>query len=319
MVQNKSQLFWQARRWQIALWLLAAGLLAMQAIDLPEGNLGAEIFWQLRLPRLALAALSGATLALAGLWLQTLFRTALVEPGLLGVSSGAALTAIIFLVLWPAAWVWMPLAAIVGGTLSLLGVLALARRYQLQGEALLLVGIALNALLAAIMQMLLLISPDQALRASSFWLMGSFAYAEPRLLLPAAGGLLLLTIWGIRRASTFDLWLLGEREAGYLGLPVARFRQQVIWASAALVAIAVVQAGSVAFIGLMAPHIASRWVGCSHRALTPVVLSVGALLAVLADTLARTLLSPLEIPVGILTALLGAPFFLALLRLRWQR
>ncbi|MES2720792.1 MAG: iron ABC transporter permease [Pseudomonadota bacterium] len=319
MVQGKSLLFWQTWRWQIGLGLLAAGLLSMQAMDLPEGSLGAEIFWQLRLPRLALAALSGATLALAGLWLQTLFRTALVEPGLLGVSSGAALTAIIFLVLWPAAWVWMPLAAIVGGTLSLLAVLALARRYQLQGEALLLVGIALNALLAAIMQMLLLISPDQALRASSFWLMGSFAYAEPRLLLPAALMLLLLTFWGWRRASAFDLWLLGEREAGYLGLPVARFRQQVIWASAALTALAVVQAGSVAFIGLMAPHMASRWVGCSHRALTPVVLIIGALLAVLADTLARTLLSPLEIPVGILTALLGAPFFLVLLRMRWQR
>ncbi len=319
MVQGKSLLFWQTWRWQIGLGLLAAGLLSMQAMDLPEGSLGAEIFWQLRLPRLALAALSGATLALAGLWLQTLFRTALVEPGLLGVSSGAALTAIIFLVLWPAAWVWMPLAAIVGGTLSLLAVLALARRYQLQGEALLLVGIALNALLAAIMQMLLLISPDQALRASSFWLMGSFAYAEPRLLLPAALMLLLLTFWGWRRASAFDLWLLGEREAGYLGLPVARFRQQVIWASAVSAALAVVQAGSVAFIGLMAPHMASRWVGCSHRALTPVVLIIGALLAVLADTLARTLLSPLEIPVGILTALLGAPFFLVLLRMRWQR
>jgi len=319
MVQYWSLRFWYERRWQSGLWLLAVGLSAMQAIDLPEGSLGAEIFWQLRLARLALAGVSGDTLALAGLWLQTLFRTALVEPGLLGVSSGAALTAIIFLVLWPAAWIWMPLAAIVGGTLSLLGVLALARRYQLQGEALLLVGIALNALLAAIMQMLLLISPDQALRASSFWLMGSFAYAEPRLLLPAALILLLLTLWGLRRASAFDLWLLGEREAGYLGLPVARFRQQVIWASAALVAIAVVQAGSVAFIGLMAPHMASRWVGCSHRALTPVVLVIGALLAVLADTLARTLLSPLEIPVGILTALLGAPFFLVLLRMRWQR
>lgn len=317
MVQSK----WhgQAWRWQAGLWLLAVALLAVQVVDLPEGSLGAEIFWQLRLPRLALAALSGATLALAGLWLQTLFRTALVEPGLLGVSSGAALTAIIFLVLWPAAWVWMPLAAIVGGTLSLLAVLTLAQRYQLQGEALLLVGIALNALLAAIMQMLLLISPDQALRASSFWLMGSFAYAEPRLLLPAAMILLLLTLWGLRRASAFDVWLLGEREAGYLGLPVVRFRRQVIWGSAALTALAVVQAGSVAFIGLMAPHMASRWVGCSHRALTPVVLIMGALLAVLADTLARTLLSPLEIPVGILTALLGAPFFLALLRLRWQR
>lgn len=306
-------------RWKIGLCMLAAGLLALQALDLPDGALGAEIFWQLRLPRLALAALSGATLALAGLWLQTLFRTALVEPGLLGVSSGSALTAIIFLVLWPSAWIWMPVAAIVGGTLALMAVLALARRYQLQGEALLLLGIALNALLAAIMQMLLLISPDQALRASSFWLMGSFAYAELRLLLPAAGVLVLLTLWGFRRASTFDLWLLGEREAGHLGLPVARFRQQVIWASAALVAMAVVQAGSVAFIGLMAPHMASRWVGCSHRALTPMVLIIGALLAVLADTLARTLLSPLEIPVGILTALLGAPFFLILLRLRWQR
>jgi len=317
MVQSKWR--WQRQGWQIGLGLLAAALMALQLTDLPAGSLGADIFWQLRLPRLLLAALSGATLALAGLWLQTLFRTALVEPGLLGVSSGSALTAIIFLVLWPAAWVWMPLAAIVGGSLSLLAVLALARRYQLQGEALLLVGIALNALLAAIMQMLLLISPDQALRASSFWLMGSFAYVELRLLLPAALVLLLLTAWGLRRASAFDLWLLGEREAGYLGLPVARFRQQVIWASAALTALAVVQAGSVAFIGLMAPHIASRWVGCSHRALTPVVLMVGAVLAVLADTLARTLLSPLEIPVGILTALLGAPFFLILLRLRWQR
>ena len=322
MVQSKwhwQERRWRERGWQVGLGMLAAGLMALQLVDLPEGSLGAEIFWQLRLPRLALAALSGATLALAGLWLQTLFRTALVEPGLLGVSSGSALTAIIFLVIWPAAWVWMPLAAIVGGSLSLLAVLALARRYQLQGEALLLVGIALNALLAAIMQMLLLISPDQALRASSFWLMGSFAYAEPRLLLPAAAILLLLTLWGLRRASAFDLWLLGEREAGYLGLPVARFRQQVIWASAALTALAVVQAGSVAFIGLMAAHMASRWVGCSHRALTPVVLIIGALLAVLADTLARMLLSPLEIPVGILTALLGAPFFLVLLRMRWQR
>lgn len=310
---------WQARAWQTGLGLLAVILLTLQLADLPSGSLGSDIFWQLRLPRVLLAALSGATLALAGLWLQTLFRTALVEPGLLGVSSGSALTAILFLVLWPAAWVWMPLAAMAGGGLSLLMVLALARRYQLQGEALLLVGIALNALLAAIMQMLLLISPDQALRASSFWLMGSFAYADLQLLLPAALVLILLTFWGLRQSSAFDLWLLGEREAGHLGLPVARFRRQVIWASAALTALAVVQAGSVAFIGLMAPHIASRWVGCSHRTLTPVVLMVGAMLAVLADTLARTVLSPLEIPVGILTALLGAPFFLLLLRLRWQR
>jgi iron complex transport system permease protein len=306
-------------RWRLTFGIVVIALLVLQFWDLPEGALGQEIFWQLRLPRLILAAFAGATLALAGLWLQTLFRTSLVEPGLLGVSSGSALTAIIFLVLWPAAWVWMPLAAMVGGSLALFSVLGLAKRYQLQGEALLLLGIALNALLAAAMQMLLLISPDQALRASSFWLMGSFAYAEAHLLLPALMIMGLSAWWGIRRASAFDLWLLGEREAGYLGLPVARFRRQIIWASAALVALVVVQAGSISFIGLMAPHMASRWVGCSHRALTPAVLLIGALLAVFADTLAQTLLSPLEIPVGILTALLGAPFFLALLRLRWQR
>ena len=306
-------------RWQLGFVVVAIALFALQFRDLPDGVLGQEIFWQLRLPRLLLAAFAGATLALAGLWLQTLFRTALVEPGLLGVSSGSALTAVIFLVLWPAAWVWMPIAAMLGGSLALFMVLGLARRFQLQGEALLLLGIALNALLAAAMQMLLLISPDQALRASSFWLMGSFAYGEARLLFPSIVLLVVFTVWGMRRASAFDLWLLGEREAGHLGLPVAQFRRQIIWASAGLVALVVVQAGSIAFIGLMAPHMASRWVGCSHRALTPAVLLIGALLAVFADTLAQTLLSPLEIPVGILTALLGAPFFLALLRLRWQR
>lgn len=306
-------------RWRLGLSALALAFLALQFKDLPSGDLGDEIFWQLRLPRLLLAAVAGAALGLAGLWLQTLFRTALVEPGLLGVSSGSALTAIVFLVIWPSAWVWMPLAAIIGGSMALFLVLGLAKRYQLQGEALLLLGIALNALLAAAMQILLLISPDQALRASSFWLMGSFANTELRLLLPALILLLGFSLWGVRRADAFDLWLLGEREAGHLGLAVGRFRRQIIWASAALVAMVVVQAGSVAFIGLMAPHMASRWVGYRHRALTPAVLIIGGLLAVFADTLAQSLLSPLEIPVGILTALLGAPFFLALLRLRWQR
>ena len=212
----------------------------------------------------------------------------------------------------------MPLGAFVGAGLALTIVLALARRYQLQAEALLLVGIALNALLAAATQMLLFLSPDETLRAGSFWLMGSFAYAEWTWLLPFLVVLVLGLFWGWRRAAAFDLWLLGEREAGYLGLPVSRFRRQVIWAAAGLVAMAVAQAGSVAFIGLMAPHIAARWVGCHHARLVPASVLVGGLLAVFADTLARSLLSPLEIPVGIMTALLGAPFFLIVLHLRWR-
>lgn len=294
----------------LSAWALRAGL--------PAGPQAADIIWQLRLPRLLLALVSGAALALAGLWLQTLFRHALVEPGLLGVSTGAGLAAVLSLLLWQDLIWLMPLAAFAGAGLSLLLVLALARRYQLQPEALLLVGIALNALLAAGTQLLLILGPDISLRAGSFWLMGSFAYAEWRWLLPGMALVLVLMAWGLRRASSFDLWLLGEREAGLLGLPVPRFRRQVIWGSALLVAVAVAQAGSVAFIGLMAPHIAARLTGCQHARLMPVAMLVGGLLAVFADTLARTLLEPLELPVGVMTALLGAPFFLFVLHRRWR-
>lgn len=304
-----------------SLLVLLALLLPAWALwgNLPDGPQGSDILWQLRLPRVLLALMAGAALALAGLWLQTLFRHALVEPGLLGVTSGAGLMAVLSLLVWQgAAWL-MPLGAFAGAGLALLTVLALARRYQLQAESLLLVGIALNAVLAAGTQLLLILSPDAALRAGSFWMMGSFAYAEWHWLLPSLLVLLLALLWGMRRAAAFDLWLLGEREAGYLGLPVTRFRRQVIWGSAALVAVAVAQAGSVAFIGLMAPHIASRWAGCHHARLMPASVLIGGLLAVFADTLARTLLAPLELPVGIMTALLGAPFFLAILHLRWQR
>lgn len=314
--------FVEPARWR--LWLLLAALILLPVWALGSGlpddpALAADIFWQLRLPRVLLAMLSGAALALAGLWLQTLFRHALVEPGLLGVTSGAGLVAVLSLLLWQGAVWFMPLAAFAGAGFSLLLVLALARRYQLQAESLLLVGIALNSLLAATTQLILILAPDATLRAGSFWLMGSFAYADWHWLLPGLLVLLVLLLWGRRRASSFDLWLLGEREAGMLGLAVQRFRRQVIWASAALVAVAVAQAGSVAFIGLMAPHIASRQVGCHHARLMPAAMLVGALLALFADTLARVLLAPLELPVGVMTALLGAPFFLMVLRLRWQR
>lgn len=287
--------------------------------DLPKGDLGQEILLELRLPRLLLAILAGAALGLAGLWLQTLFRHALVEPGLLGVSAGSSLAAVIALMFWQhMIWV-LPVAAVVGALLTLTLVLLLARRFQLQAEALLLVGVALSALAAAIAQLLLILSPDQTLRAASFWFMGSFAYAQWQSLLAGWLVFLSLALWGLKQAGSFDVWLLGEREAGYLGLPVKRFRRQVIWASAILVGVVVAQAGSVAFIGLMAPHIASRLFGCHHRAMIPGVIVVGALLTLFADTLSMRLLAPMELPVGIMTALFGAPFFLYVLYQRWRQ
>ncbi|MEO7824558.1 MAG: iron ABC transporter permease [Paraperlucidibaca sp.] len=305
---------------KLTLALCVAALLATAlAYNLPPGDLGAEIFWQLRLPRVLLAFMAGAGLAVSGLWLQTLFRHGLVEPGLLGVSAGASLAAVLSLLLGTAYVFFMPIAACIGAALALMTVLAMARRYQLQAEALLLVGIALNAVLSAATQLLLIMAPDEGLRAGSFWLMGSFANAEWSWLAANAVLLVGLLIWGMRHCASFDIWLLGDREAGHLGLNVRRFRRQVIWASAAVVAMAVAQTGSIAFIGLMAPHIASRLVGHMHRQLMPASVVIGGVLAIFADTLARTLMAPLELPVGILTALFGAPFFLFILRQRWQR
>lgn len=312
-----------AGRWQrqaVPLSVLATALLAWWAlvVTLPDGEMGRTILLELRLPRVVLALVSGAALALAGLWLQTLFRHGLVEPGLLGVTSGASLMAVLTLVLLHG-WVWaLPLGAFAGAMLALALVLALARHYRLEPESLLLAGIALNAVMAATTQLLLMLSADVTLRAGSFWLMGSFSYADWHSLLPTLGLVILLLLWGLRRASAFDLWLLGERDAGHLGLPVPRFRRQVIWASAVLVALVVAQAGSVAFIGLMAPHLAARLVGQRHAVLMPVTVWIGALLALFADTLAQRLMAPLELPVGVVTALLGGPAFLFLLQRRWR-
>lgn len=297
--------------------LLAIGLALGWA--LPAGDaLARDIFWQLRLPRTALAAFAGASLALAGLLLQDLFRNPLVEPGLLGVSAGAGLAAVLAIAAGAGGLWLLPALAFAGalGTLSL--VLALGRRLGQGSSTLLLVGVAVNALAAALVQLLLSLGDDSLLRSASFWLMGSFAHADWRLLLPAAGLLLLAGLFTRHRADALDLWQLGDVEAAHLGLDVPRFRLELLMLSSLLVALAVAQAGGIGFIGLLAPHMARRLGLSRHRPLLAASLLLGALLAVLADTLARHLVAPLELPVGVLTALLGAPAFL-LLFLREQR
>lgn len=302
--------------------LLLALLLAMAtalAWRLPAGDaLAQDIFWQLRLPRVCLAAFTGAALALAGLLLQDLFRNPLVEPGLLGVSAGAGLAAVLALAAGLAGPWLLPVLAFAGalGTLAL--VLALGRRLGRSSATLLLVGVALNALVAALVQLLLSLGDNSLLRSASFWLMGSFAQAEWRLLLPAAGLLLLVALRARQRASALDLWQLGDTEAAHLGLDVVRFRREIMLLGSLLVALAVAQAGGIGFIGLLAPHMARRLGAVLHRQLLPASLLLGALLAVAADWMARSLIAPLELPVGVLTALLGAPAFL-LLFLRGQR
>lgn len=290
-------------------------LVIMLALSWGTQDLGAmasDVMWRLRLPRVLLAVFTGASLALAGLLLQDFFRNPLVEPGLLGVSAGAGLAAVIVIAMG-ASGVWaLPLAAFAGALCALALVLVAGRRLGAGNAELLLVGVALNALAAALINLLLSLGDNTTLRSASFWLMGSFAQASWSLLLPSSVVLLLAIARSWQHSTALDVWQLGESEAAHLGLDIQRFRREILILASVLVALAVAQSGGIGFIGLLAPHMARRLGLIRHRQLLPASLLLGALLAVLADWLARMLLAPLELPVGVLTSLVGAPAFLLL-------
>lgn len=282
--------------------------LALTVGDTP--SLASEVWFQLRLPRILLAAFTGAALALAGLLLQDFFRNPLVEPGLLGVSAGAGLGAVIMISLGLGGLWLLPISAFVGalGTLGL--ILLLGRRLSGNNAELLLAGVAINSLAGALVSLMLSVGDTTTLRSATFWLMGSFGLAEWPLLLLSWGLLLLTFGWTWWRSPRLDVWQLGESEAAHLGVDTHLFRRQILVASSLLVALAVAQSGGIGFIGLLAPHMARRLGLHRHRQLVPTTVCIGIMLAVLADLLARRLIYPLELPVGVLTALIGAPVFL---------
>lgn len=275
-------------------------------------NLAPEVWVQLRLPRVLLAAFTGASLALAGLLLQDFFRNPLVEPGLLGVSAGAGLGAVLVISLGLGGLWLLPLSAFAGalGTLGL--ILLIGRQLSGNNAELLLAGVAINSLAGALVSLLLSIGDATALRSATFWLMGSFTLAEWPLLLTGWVVLLFSIAWTWRQAQALDVWQLGESEAIHLGLDIRRFRRRILCVTSLLVALAVAQSGGIGFVGLLAPHIARKLGLTQHRLLMPASIFLGIILAVLADQLARQLIYPLELPVGVLTALIGAPAFLLL-------
>lgn len=294
---------------------LATALVAGASLCWDLGALGdmqSAVFWQLRVPRVLLAGFTGAALALAGLLLQDFFRNPLVEPGLLGVSAGAGLAAVLAIALGGTGLWTLPLAAFGGAIATLVLVLAIGRQVGAGNATLLLAGVAVNALAAALVHLLLSLGDDTVLRSASFWLMGSFAQADMALLLPSLAILALVALRVARRGTALEVWQLGDSDASHLGLDVTRFRREILLLASLLVALAVAQSGGIGFVGLLAPHMARRLGIDRQRRLLPASLLLGALLAMAADGLARTLMSPLELPVGVLTALLGAPAFLLL-------
>lgn len=274
------------------------------------------IVLQLRLPRLLLAALVGICLAIAGAVMQALFQNPLAEPYILGVSSGASLGAIIAIALGAsvAASASVPGMAFVGACLIVFIVYALAQRGgRLHTGTLLLTGIAVGSLVSALTSFLMMMM-NEDLRTVLFWLLGGFSgrsWTELRLILPAASVGLTGAWLAVR---PLNVLLLGEETAATLGLNLRLTKRLLLALASLLTAAAVAISGVIAFVGLIVPHLTRLLVGPDHRYLIPLAALLGAVLMILADTAARTILAPAELPIGILTSALGCPFFLYLLR-----
>jgi iron complex transport system permease protein len=275
------------------------------------------VLWQIRLPRIGLALVIGAALAVAGAGMQGLLRNPLAEPGLVGVSSGAALAAAAFMVVganWLPVAIGLPLASFAGAAIAAVTVLRLSvAGGRTRVATMLLAGLALNAIAGAGIGLLSYLADDFALRAVTLWMFGSLARAGSAELTIGAPLLLAATLWITLRANALNALLLGEAEARHLGVDVESLKRQLSLAIVLAAAVAVALAGIIGFVGLVVPHLVRLWVGPDHRRLLPLCALLGALLLLVADTLARTLFMPAELPIGILTALVGGPFFLALL------
>lgn len=311
------------------LLVLVAGLaIAVGAVPIPVlsviagahelSALESMVLLELRLPRVMLAAAVGAALAIAGAVLQGLFRNPLAEPQLIGVSSGAALGAIAMIVLGanlPIPDFLRPysisLAAIMGALAVTASLYAIAsRRGGAEVTTMLLIGIAINAIAGVGIGLFTWLANDGELRSLTFWSLGSFGGAQwsttvPALLLVTISILILLPV-----GDRLDRLQLGELEARRLGVSVPALKRRLVFASAIGVGAAVSVSGIIGFVGLVVPHIARMLVGVHHRRLLVASALIGAVLAILSDLGARTLVAPAEVPVGLLTSALGAPFFL---------
>ena len=319
----------------LALVLVGAGSVGVGAVPLAPADVwealarggaggGAAtsraIVWDLRLPRILLAALIGGGLAASGAAFQGLFRNPLADPFIVGASGGAALGATLAIV-YGAAWGPLPggavpLAAFAGAVLAVALVYGVA---EVGGAtpviALALAGTALSTLFSAVVSLLMMLN-DRSLQETYMWLLGGLSgrswpalRASWMYLLAGSAGLALL-------ARPLDALSLGDETAQSLGLSVGRGRALVVLTATLTTAAAVASAGIIGFVGLIAPHIARLLFGAGHARLIPASALLGALLLIVADDLARTVLAPIELPVGIVTAILGGPFFLYLLKAR---
>lgn len=322
--------------------LLVIGLLGICVLSLTQGAAGLRlpdmlaalrgegltlrdkvILFDIRLPRLVMGLSVGAALAVSGVLLQGLFRNPLADPGIVGVGAGAGLGAVLAIVaggLLPAGIAAMfglhlvPIAAFFGGwasTLLLYRVASSGGRTQV--ALMLLAGIALAAIAGALTGVLVYLADDKQLRDLTFWSMGSLAGATWQRLAATLPLILPVLIFAPRLGRGLNALALGEAQAGHLGVDVQRVKRAAVFGVAAATGAAVAVSGGIGFVGIVVPHLLRQALGPDHRSLLPNAALLGAGLLVLADLAARTLIAPAELPIGIITALLGAPVFLWIL------
>lgn len=318
----------------IVLWAVGTGavsiapaklltiLLEPIGLQLPVAYSDAEraVLLDLRLPRVVLGCLVGAALGVSGTALQGLFRNPLADPGLLGIASGAALAAVAVIVLGDELGLArlmglyaLPVAAFLGGLGVTLLIYRLAQGQEGTVAGLLLAGIALNAVAGAATGLVIYFADDDELRTLTFWGMGSLGGATWHAVAVALPFLALALGPLPRLATALNALLLGETEAAGLGIDVERVKRRIVLCVALAVGASVALTGVIGFVGLVVPHVLRLMLGADHRYLLPGAALLGAALLVGADLCARTLIAPAELPIGILTSLVGGPFFIWLL------
>ena len=300
------------------------GSIAINLSDFFSGeisDLTKIVLLEIRLPRVILAALVGASLGISGAALQGLFRNPLADPGLIGVSAGAALGATLVIVLgskflgsFMLGSFLLPLGAISGAMLVIMMLYLLTKGFGYQGVTyMLLVGIAVNAIAGVGIGILTFISTDSELRGLTFWTMGSFGGVTWPLLVPAIIIIMISVTSMMTVSRNLDLIQLGEPEAYRLGVDVKRLKYKIILSCAAAVGASVSLSGMIGFVGLVVPHLVRLFGGVNHNYLLPGSAFIGAALMITADMLSRTMIQPAELPVGLITSAIGSPFFLWLI------
>lgn len=285
--------------------------------DRIEGGGTDQIIWDFRTPRVLLAAVVGGGLAVAGAALQVLARNALADPYVLGVSSGASFGAVLAVLSGSSALGGLSIsgAAFVGAIVTLTLVFVLAQRGGRIGPSrLVLAGVAVSYLTTALTSLVQLQVNPLELRGTMFWMLGSFGGADWGDLRIPTAVMLVITAWLVVRGPWLNVMTAGDDTASGLGIEVNRFRIELLVVSSLLTATAVAVAGGIGFVGLLVPHMARLVVGPDHRRVLPVCVLGGGSFMVLVDLLSRVFDRPNEYPVGIFTAVLGAPFFLVLMR-----